>query len=66
LLDVQHLLHLVPHRLVILEVKGGKGAYLDPAATLDFGDPFALILSYRGIIGERQEILARQAAFVAG
>ena len=66
LLDMQHLLHLVPHRLVILEVEGREGADLEPAAPFDLGDPLALIASDRGVFGGRQNVLAGQLALVAG
>jgi hypothetical protein len=51
----------MPHRLVILEIEGRKGADLDPAVPLDLGDPLALIVSYRGVTGCGQDIFPRQA-----
>ena len=65
LLDMQHLLHLVPHRLVILEVEGREGPDLQPTAPFDLGDPLALIAADRGVFGERQNILTGQPALVA-
>src|SRR5215831_10275633 len=60
LLDVQHLLHLIPHSIVVLEIECRKGADFEPALLLDLGDPFALRTSNVGIFGERQDIVARQ------
>ncbi len=65
LLDMQHLLHLVPHRLVILEVKDRKGADLEPALPFDLGDPPALIPPHGRIFGGRQDVLVRQLVSVA-
>jgi len=62
LLDMQHLLHLVPHRLVILEVEGRKRADLQPTAPFDLGNPLASIASDRGVFGRGQNIRTRQLA----
>ena len=66
LLDMQHLVHLVPHRFVILEVEGRKGADLDAPAALDLSDPFALLAAHRGVFGRRHNVPAGQLALVAG
>ena len=44
LLDVQHLLHLLPHRVEILEIEGRERADLDPPALLDLGNLGAPLL----------------------
>ena len=61
---MEHFLHLVPHRVVILEIEGRKGANLDPAAPFDLGDPFALLASDCGVIGRGQKIRTRQLALI--
>src|SRR5215831_12287714 len=59
-LDVQHLLHLVLHRVVILEIERRKRADFEPALPFDLGNPFALRTSNIGVLGERQDVPARQ------
>jgi hypothetical protein len=64
LLDVQHLLDLLPHRVVILEIKRRIRAYLYASPPLDLGYPATVPLP-RGTFGERQDTLARQPALGA-
>jgi hypothetical protein len=40
LFDIEHLVDLVPHGVVILEIEGGERTHLDAAALLDGADFF--------------------------
>src|SRR5690606_30989225 len=49
LLDVEHLLDLVPHRLAILEVERDEGANVDPAVLLDLPLARLVGLAFGGV-----------------
>ena len=61
-LDVQHLLHLLPHRVEILEIECRERADLDPPTFLDLGDLGAALPAHLGVFVERQDIGAGQPA----
>jgi hypothetical protein len=65
LLDVQHLLDLLPYRVVVLEMKDGEETDLDPPLPFDLGDPAALISPHGRIFRDRQDVLAGQPALGA-
>src|SRR5260370_27994797 len=62
LLDVQHLLALLPHRVEILEIEGGERAYFDSAVLFDFTDLAPALAPYVDVLVERQDVGARQLA----
>ena len=55
LLDEQHLLHLVQHRLVAFEVEGCEGTHFETAVLLERGHARASLRTLGGIFGQRQE-----------
>ena len=64
LLDMQHLLHLVPHCLEILEVESREGPDLQPTTPFNLGDALALIASGRSVVSGGHNILPGQPASV--
>jgi hypothetical protein len=57
---MEHLLDLMTHRVVILEIEGGEGADLDPAVPFDLGDMATPFASDRCVFGEWQYHLPGQ------
>ena len=56
LLDAQHLLHLQPHRVVVLEIERGVGAYGNAPVGFDLADGAALFVADALVGFERKNI----------
>jgi len=50
-------LDLLPHRVVILEMKGREGTDLDPPTPIDLGDPAAVLTPHNGVFGDRSVVV---------
>src|SRR2546426_338102 len=66
LLDVQHLLNLLPHRREILEIEGRERADLNPAPPLQFGGFLTAPGADLDVLLERQDVGPGQLASGAG
>src|SRR5947207_12206045 len=60
LFDVEHLLHLLPHRRKILEVEGRDRPDLDAPLLFQFGDLAAALTAHLDVFVERQDVGAGQ------
>ena len=61
-LDVQHLLHLQPHRVEALEIEGAIGPDIDAARALRLADAAAMLAALGGILLGRQDVGAGDLA----
>src|SRR6516164_9635938 len=60
LLDIEHLLDLMPHRLEILQMYDRDRADFNLALTLHLTEPSAPLAPHRLVLGRRQKIVTRQ------
>jgi len=60
LFDVEHLMDLMPHRRIILEIEGGERADLDTARPLHLGHALAPLGTLLDVVGERHDVGAGQ------
>src|ERR1051326_5684224 len=60
LLDVEHLLYLLPHRREIFEIEGRERADLDAPLLFQLGGLAAALAAHLGVFVERQDVGAGQ------
>src|SRR3546814_16328704 len=53
--DPQHLVDLLPHGLIALEIEGGDRTDLDPAMALQRQDAVAILIALLAVFGARQD-----------